>query len=244
MRRAGSERVGRGFTLLETLVSSAWFAVVMVGVYGLYTTMQGSLTRGEITADLQQNARTGMGRLVQELRMAGYDPSDALRLVGPAFPAASPTRKGELRSAGASCLAFVAYAVDHSATPAAPVSRQLSYFLDGTTLRRRDDPWNGATATFTTASGHAGAAQPLAEAVQFLAFAYFDEENGPLTPAPVLTDQPCPPQIGATTQTRTLLTPEQLRQVRRVAITLRTASPAGRAREFYTLSGDVRLRNR
>ena len=43
-------RGDRGVTLLEVLISSALFAFVMGGVYLLYTTMLGTMNRGELAA--------------------------------------------------------------------------------------------------------------------------------------------------------------------------------------------------
>jgi hypothetical protein len=83
---------GRGFTLMEVLVTGTLFAFVTAGVYLLYTTMQETLDRGQVKTDLQQNARIGLDRLVQELRMAGYNPG---------------TPGDPLRAAGVGCLSFV-----------------------------------------------------------------------------------------------------------------------------------------
>ncbi|HTU00393.1 MAG TPA: hypothetical protein VMG58_01205, partial [Candidatus Sulfotelmatobacter sp.] len=94
-------------TLLETLIASFVLLLVIAGVYLLYTTMQTTMSRGELKADLQQNVRVGMERLVQELRMAGYDPSAALRLV--VLPP-----KDAVRAASPTCLSFVTYSVDRS----------------------------------------------------------------------------------------------------------------------------------
>jgi prepilin-type N-terminal cleavage/methylation domain-containing protein len=83
---------GRGFTAIEVLVSAALFSLVIGGVYLLYTTMQGTLDRGQARTDLQQNARAGLDRLVQDLRMAGYNPG---------------TSAEPLRAAGTGCISFM-----------------------------------------------------------------------------------------------------------------------------------------
>ncbi|MBI3085298.1 MAG: prepilin-type N-terminal cleavage/methylation domain-containing protein, partial [candidate division NC10 bacterium] len=75
MSRGTSERApawaNEGFTLVETLIAAALFSVVITGVYVLYTTMQSTLSRGELKSGLQQNARVGLDRMIQEIRMAG-----------------------------------------------------------------------------------------------------------------------------------------------------------------------------
>ncbi len=218
---------GQGFTLLETLISSALFALVIAGVYLLYTTMQTTLSRGELKTDLQQNARVGLNRMTQEIRMAGYDPSGAIPLV------AVPPRAA-IRAATPRCLSFVA---DVSASGA---SSQITYLLDGTILRRRQDVWNAATLAFSR-----GSAQPQAESMDLLSFAYYDEESQILTPARWASTQRCPPAAGASAVVAVQLTYWQMRQIRRVAVLLRARdSRPGVSSEFFTLTSDVRLRNR
>ena len=68
-------------TLVETLIGALIFAFVTAGVYMMYTTMQNTMSRGELMSDLQQNARIGLAQMVQEIRMAGYDPSGISPLV-------------------------------------------------------------------------------------------------------------------------------------------------------------------
>ncbi len=220
-------RWGQGFTLLETLISSALFAVVIAGVYLLYTTMQTTMSRGEVKTELQQNARVGLSRIAQEIRMAGYDPSGAIPLV------AVPPRAA-IRAATPGCLSFVA---DVSASGA---SSQITYLLDGTVLRRRQDAWDAGTLAFSR-----GSAQPQAESVDLLSFTYYDEGNQVLTPARWTSTQRCPPAAGTSAVATVQLTYWQMRQVRRVAILLRARdSRPGTFSEFFTLTSDVRLRNR
>lgn len=194
----------RGFTLLETLITTALFSIVIIGVYLLYTTMQNTLSRGELKSDLQQNARVGLDRMVQELRMAGYNPSGA-------SPGEPP-----LQTASQTSASFV------TANPNTGAAIQVTYSFDATTLTlRRDD---------------GGGGQPLAESVNCLTLIYFDVYNQVLTP-PSVTTAPCPSSGG--------LTLYQRRQVRRVAIALKTVgSRADVPPEFFTLTSDVRLRNR
>ncbi|MBI2115013.1 MAG: prepilin-type N-terminal cleavage/methylation domain-containing protein [candidate division NC10 bacterium] len=230
MLRGTSERAptwgNGGFTLVETLIAAALFSVVITGVYVLYTTMQNTLSRGELKSGLQQNARVGLDRMIQEIRMAGYDPSGAIPLV-------TLLPKAAIRAASGTCLSFVSY------NPSSSASAQITYDISGTTLRRREDPWNGTNA-FT-----AGSFQDQADPVNSLTFTYYDANNAVLTPVSWTSTQRCPPTSGASSQAIVQLDYYQMDQIRRVAITLRTTdSRPGISSEFFTLTSDVRLRNR
>ena len=218
----------RGFTLLEVLVTSALFAVVMAGVYLLYTAMQGTLTRGEMKSDLQQNARVGLDRLVQELRMAGYDPENALGQV-------TNQPFNEIRAAGNDCLSFVTY----RKPGATERSVRVTYNLSNTTLRRRADGWNPVIKVFSVPP-HSDV-DPIAEAVSQLSFTYYDAFNRLLKPSGAASGG-CP---SGSMPSIHLLDATQAAQVRRVGITLRTLETRPRmAAESYTLTSHVYLRNR
>ncbi len=220
------QRIG-GFTLVETLIAAALFSVVITGVYVLYTTMQNTLSRGELKSGLQQNARVGLDRMIQEIRMAGYDPSGAISLV-------TLLPKAAIRAASSTCLSFVSY------NPSPPEkSAQITYDISGTTLRRREDPWDGTNA-FTP-----GGFQDQADPVNALTFTYYDANNAVLTPVSWTSTQRCPPTSGASSQAIVQLDYYQMDQIRRVAITLRTSdSRSAISTEYFTLTSDVRLRNK
>lgn len=211
--------------MLEVLVATALFSAVMAGAYLLYVTMQGTLTRGEMKSDLHQNARVGMDRMMQELRMAGYDPENALQQVlNQPF--------NEIRAAGATCLSVVTYRL-HAGSEK---SVRVTYSLGGTTLRRREDDWDPVTKTFLASS-----TQPLANAVSQLAFTYYDAFDRILRPSGAVVGG-CP---SGTVPWIPLLDSAQTGQVRRVGITLRTLETRARtAPESYTLTSHVYLRNR
>ncbi len=231
--RPAARSGGRGVTLIETLISTVLFSIVIAGVYSVYTTMQGTLVRGEMKADLQQNARIALGRMVTEIRMAGNDPSGYL-------PSTIPPPQAAIRAASANCLSFIA--ADETG-----VTKQVTYLLDGTTFRRNDQSW------VVTSSGPpqvgaftGGGAQPVADSVYSLVFTYYDEYNKVIAPVSWSSTHTCPPNkdvIAASVVVQ--LTYWQMRQIRRIAISLRTQETRpGVAPESFTLSTDVRLRNR
>jgi type II secretory pathway component PulJ len=211
--------------VLEVLVATALFSVVMAGAYLLYVTMQGTLTRGEMKSDLHQNARVGMDRMVQELRMAGYDPENAL-------PQVPNQPFNEIRAAGATCLSFVTYRM-HGASEK---SVRVTYRVSDTVLQRREDDWDPGIKIFSASS-----TQPLANAVSQLAFTYYDAFNRILKPSGAVVGG-CPT---GSSPWIPLLDSTQTGQVRRVGITLRTLESRVRvAPESYTLTSHVYLRNR
>jgi prepilin-type N-terminal cleavage/methylation domain-containing protein len=221
-----------GFSLVEMLVSTALFSLVLASMYLLYTTMLGAMSRGEMFSDLQQNARVGLQRMVQDVRMAGYDPSNAIPLL-------TPAPKDFIRAAAAGCLSFIGYQVQASADQ----TYQISYYLDGTTLKRRAEPWASSN-TF----GDSGGAQPLAENILALSLTYYDLDNREIVPGAWTASHQCPlPPFSAVPPSATLtqLTYLQLAQVRRIGISIRSRDTRPRASfEFYTLNTYVQLRNR
>jgi prepilin-type N-terminal cleavage/methylation domain-containing protein len=233
----GFPRRCAGFSLVEILVSTALFSVVLASMYLLYTTMLGTMSRGEMFSDLQQNARVGLQRMVQEVRMAGYDPSYAI-------PSLAPEPKDSIRAAAAGCLSVIAYQPDPD-HPSVDLTYQVSYYLDGTTLRRLAEPWDTSQSKF----GASGGGQPLADNVLALTFTYYDTDNREIVPAAWTSTHRCPPPPPPPTVTAsatiTQLTYFQLAQVRRIGISIRTRDTRPRtAPEFYTVNTYVHLRNR
>jgi Tfp pilus assembly protein PilW len=231
-------------SLVDTLIGALIFAFVTAGAYGLYTTMQNTMSRGELMSDLQQNARVGLVKMSQEIRMAGYDPSGIIPLISSATPPRSA-----IRSAMTGCFSFVA---DWQGSGTAD---QITYTV-GTSetcvsacLRRRVDRWYSEDKVFK-----GGGFQPLAggmlasastfTTVSLLTFTYYDANNRLLDPktVPASTRQ-CPPSSSAGASVQQLAF-DQIRLIRRVAITLRLqGSRSGLFPEFFTLTSDVRLRN-
>ncbi|MDH3883755.1 MAG: hypothetical protein OET63_06045 [Desulfobacterales bacterium] len=64
-----------GFTLIDIVVGLAMASVLMAVMVSLFTTMGRSYTIQNVAADVQQVARGGVELMIQEIRMAGLDPS-------------------------------------------------------------------------------------------------------------------------------------------------------------------------
>src|SRR5574341_1350404 len=178
MLRRQSERLfrrgPRGMTLAEVLIGAALFSMVAGSAYALYLAMTDTLNRGELKADLQQNARVGLSQMTKEIRMAGHDPNGAIPLV-----ALLP--KAAIRAATANCLSFVTSGKDTGDRDKDGIkdedwSVQITYDLSGSTLRRRVDPWN-ATDKFAGDAFSGGSFQPLAGSLSLLSFTYYDANN-------------------------------------------------------------------
>ncbi len=64
----------RGFTLVEILIALAISGLLLTAVYAAFQSQQKSYLTQDQVAEVQQNIRAGVSTLIQELRMAGYDP--------------------------------------------------------------------------------------------------------------------------------------------------------------------------
>ena len=222
-------------TLIETLIGALLFAFVATGVYMLYTTMQNTMSRGELMSDLQQNARIGLAQMAQEVRMAGYDPPVGTPPL-PVIPQVALEPRAAIRAAAAGCFAFVAD------VRGVGTASQITYYLSANKLYRKFENWDGHSA-FGGPS-----AQPLAQPVAALTFNYYDANNQLLQPG--MATRGCPP---GTSPAIGQLTFDQMRRIRRIAIVLRVGDrrpgicpsnlPPPQPCEFYTLTSDVRLRN-
>ncbi len=209
----------RGFTLAEAIIAAAVGSVILLGLYLSYDVNRATFIRGEQQTDLQQNARIGMDRIVRELRLAGFDSQ-----IPPIIPAPCATA---VQSATATSISFIAD-VDSDGT-----TEKVEYTYDTVSnpqkIRREEWPsLIGADCTLNWSAS--GGAQPLAERVTGLTFAYFNEADvclgGICTPPP--NDVP-----GAS-----------LGNIRRISVTITTAdTQTGSGAMNFTLRAEVRPRN-
>lgn len=175
-----------GFSLVETLLAATISVVVLLGLYLVYEVNQATFIRGEQQADLQQNARIGMDRLVRELRLAGSDPSGTLT-GGPPISGKKARCAGDppdppraIENAEVRCVRF--YADVEPEGPLATERVEYSYDGAGRQLRRR--VW--------THLGTSAGAQPLAERVGAVTFAYYDGAGACLGGACATPPDPVP----------------------------------------------------
>lgn len=165
-----------GFTLLEVLVTSAIFGIVLVAIYTTYAASHTTSVRGENKIELQQNARTGMQQMAREIRMAGYDPS-------PAIP--SQVSQTAIQVANANDITFIADVDANGSTD------WVRYRLNGTQLFRDSSSWLGGvwnpdTGTPNSSELADGVRPTTDPAGAGLTFRYFDGSDNPIAaPVPV-----------------------------------------------------------
>ena len=212
----------RGFSLVEALVSTVIFLLVLAAVLTTYESARRVYTRGSRKVDIQMNARLALDDLSRRIRMAGYFPENN---ASPATPLTT-----SIRVATDNAIAIYGD-TDNSGT-----SRVNLYCLDGTNLRRTQAAVDNANA-YVCANGEIVASQITA-----LSFVYYDASNNPIPAppaAPYQLDGVSPgglPSLGVTAQRG---------QVQRVVITLTASAAAGPGvtPQLYTLVSDVWRRN-
>lgn len=65
----------RGFTLVELMVVVAVSGLVVIAIMGAYEAQKRIMSAQEVVTDIQENVRTAIFTLAQDIRMAGFDPT-------------------------------------------------------------------------------------------------------------------------------------------------------------------------
>jgi type II secretory pathway pseudopilin PulG len=219
-RRAFSFAAGKGFTILEAMVATAIFMVVMYGVYVIYDVGERNYVSGSRKWDVQSQARVAIERMARELRMAGY---------------ASPKLTDPIVIATNDTVAFHAD-VDGSGAKYITYSRRDCSGNLGTTLFR--NVYNAGT------NPRYCGGDPFIENINGLTFTYYELNNVPI-PYPLTSTYQLDSQAH-TVGTGTFTTPAtggQRDSVRQVKISLTVSETAGGKTFPFTISTDVALRN-
>jgi prepilin-type N-terminal cleavage/methylation domain-containing protein len=150
----------RGFTLMELLIAAAILAPFVIGLFHIVETMQGAYSKGEGRADLQQDARIVMARIVRELRFGGLDPSGIIPRL---------SIRAVIQTAEPSRIAFV------GDTNGDGRSKKIEYRLDLSADRPvfRRQQWSTWTNGWSSTNG----AQPLAEGIATVGFTYYGADG-------------------------------------------------------------------
>ncbi len=94
MTRQGFNRA-RGFSLLEVLVAMSVFSIVLFAIYTTFESGMGTYAKGDLKADIHQNARVAMELMVRDIRLAGFFPENFPAIIpggpGPGCPGPPPS---------------------------------------------------------------------------------------------------------------------------------------------------------
>jgi len=156
----------KGFTLVEVLVFSAVFTIVLAGVYQMYWTSHTTFTRGKTKVDVHQHARVALERITMEIRMAGYDPST---------PAVIPLQAtvAAIQAASANAVQFIG---DVESTGTA---QRVRYRLVGGQVLRDLETWAGGLWTGLTTQALADNLPNPLVGEKGLQFTYRDASSNP-----------------------------------------------------------------
>ncbi len=214
-RRAGSPA---GFMLIEALIASSVFLLVLYGVYTVYDVGEANYTTSSRKWDAQSRARVALERMGREIRQAGYH--SPTKVTDPVVIATNDTLSIHADLGDGNGLRYITYSLrDGSGTP-------------GTTLYRN-----------TAASTYCGG-DPFIEGVTRLTFTYYGLSSVPIpdplpssyaldTQAPVTgTGAPSVPVAGG-----------QRDSVRQIKIALTVQEQVGGKLLPFTMTTEVALRN-
>ena len=212
-------------------MATAISSVVLLALYLLYDVNQVTFVKGEQQADLQQNARIAMDRIVRELRLAGSE-----RQAPPVVPTSCTTA---IQSATATSISFIANIDSDDPTEKVEYTRlpgcTPNCAIDPPKIRREEWPPPAGPGCSWSASGNP---QPFAERVSALAFTYYDGNNICLGGAPTAPTGDCPTPPSAAVPAGSL------GNIRRISITITTQdAQTGSKAQPFTLRGEVRPRN-
>src|SRR3972149_1913084 len=226
--RFGDGRSEAGFSLVEVLTATAISGVVLLALYLLYDVNQVTFVKGEQQADLQQNARIAVDRIVRELRLGGLSREEP-----PVIPPVCPTA---IQSATATSIRFIADVDSDGTTERVEYTRDPACtpncINDPPKIRR--ERWSPPAGPTCTSWLLAGGAQSFAERVTTLRFTYYDANNTCLGGA-AAPDCPAPPAA---------VPGGSLGNIRRISVTITTQdAQTGSKAQPFTLRAEVRPRN-
>lgn len=228
-----------GFTVVEVLVASVIFAIVLLPIFQMYSTSRVTYAKGEVKTTLQQNARAAMEVISRELRMIGYDPSHTIPLLGVGTNPATTQRA--IQSANATGIRFIADVNNPAGTGPDGWGDMLEYTYDPACqqIRRKLWVWNPAAVPpdFVAPPADTGCLEPPPIAEQLdpalgTVFQYFYYDAAEMNPNLKFKELASP--IAMT----------DLMLIQRVVIQVETEDQALFAgTQDYRLVSDVRLRN-
>lgn len=158
-RDRGRGRKKAGFTLIEALIAMTLFAFILITILMVYDSTQQTYIRGEAKVDLQQNVRVAMDQIMHDIRLAGYDPSNAIN----AQTTKQPFQPVSGTTLSTSELRLIGDVTGDETTDC------VGYYLDSTNkqILQRQTSWSSGACTWT-ATGSA-----VADNITGLTFTYY-----------------------------------------------------------------------
>ena len=134
-----------GFTLIEALISIGVFAVILIGMLQVYDSMQYTYVRSMASADVQQSVRAALDLITHDIRLAGYDTSNAIA------NQKTPAFQNPLLQVPGSTLAIIGGDVDGNG-----ITECVAYSLFNGQLRRWKANWTSGDCAWPTTPGATG----------------------------------------------------------------------------------------
>lgn len=227
----------RGFTLLEVLVTTSIFLLILMGIYNVFDTSHATYASGLRKVDVQQNARFAMEEMVKRIRLTGYFWENYF-----ATPLPSPLLQDPIRIATNNTLALYG---DLDSNGASNVFLFCFDAASGSVFRRKSLAANindVASYTCGTTSGVGLGDITLAENITGLQFTYFDANNNPIgaTTGSYQLDG----QVSGVVPDLAGTPPVERRNVRTIVVTVAAREDVPhQVPQQYTLTSSIRLRN-
>jgi len=216
-----------GFTLLEALIASSIFLIVLYAVYLVYDTSEANYARGTRKWDVQSQARLALERMAREIRSVGYD--TPTKVTNPVLIATNDTFSFATNMTGSTGgLRYITYSLRDSSGSV------------GTTLYRNE--------SVTTSSPTYCGGDVLIDSVNSLSFKYY-ELNNVILPSSMISSPTSTYVLesqGHVTGTAVPTTPaagSDRSKVRQVKIALTIQQQVGAITVPFTVTTDVTLRN-
>ena len=244
----------RGFTLVEIMIATSVFLVLMYGIYNIFESSRTTYAAGDARVDVQQNARIAMERTATDLRLTGYGFPTGAGAVTAATPTsmsfwadldnASTILAGNVNAGGTDLVVGNALGIQVG---------DLIYLINGGQSEQLTvSAVDTGTNTLTVSSGATAAYPAGAQVTRPRLITYSLNGNtierdlgGGLTP---LADDIQAFQLQYFDGTDTEILPvdlaTNLANIRRIRIAITVQSQdGGVAPEVYTINSDVRVRN-
>ena len=77
LMRTSTEKREQGFTLIELLIAMALSLIMITSISGAFISQRKAYDTQEQVAEMVQGARAAMDMISREVKMAGYDPTEA-----------------------------------------------------------------------------------------------------------------------------------------------------------------------